>query len=245
MGAAGGNNWPWAILRYLDPDFHLDLALKSKFDQHVLSPEIRAAFNREGASLSDQATITPAPSVDDDTAWNINDGAVTHVVRHIPSMADPLCAYVDRGHLGLADMPAGVSFGFTIRRCMRVKKNGGRLLEDLGIQPDVIYHMTFTDITEQNQDLITRAALELSQMPVFDLDVEVVPQAKGYVLKCRTLNLTSLEVFAGSKHVASAVASNGNAAELAVPEGLASVTVAGFKDNAIVARNNVALPTAA
>jgi hypothetical protein len=142
-------------------------------------------------------------------------------------------------------MPAAVSFGITIRRCIRVKKNEGRLLEDVGIQPDVIYQMTFKDITEQNQDLIARASLELSKMPLFDLQIEVVPQAKGCILKCRTLNLTLLEASAGSKHVASAAASNGNTAELVLPDGLASVTVLGFKDNAIVARTKVALLSAA
>ena len=80
-----------------------------------------------------------------------------------------------------------------------------------------------------------------SQMPVFDLEIEVVPQAKGYILKCRTLNLTSLEASAGSQHVASATASNGSAAELVLPGGLANVTVLGFKDNAIVARTKIVL----
>jgi hypothetical protein len=243
MGAAGGNNWPWEEVRYFVPDFHLDPALKLHFEQQSVSPEIRAAFNRAGASLSDQTTITTAPlQDDDDAAWNINDGALTHIVRHIPSMAEPLCAYLDRGSLGLADMPAGVTFGFTIRRCMRVGKNEGRLLEDFGIQPDVICPLTFTDITEKNQDLITRASLELSQMPVFDLDVEILPQANGFVLKCRTLNLTALEVSANLQHIASASASDDAPTEIVVPKGLTRASVTGFRNNAIVARTMIALP---
>lgn len=58
-------------------------------------------------------------------------------------------------------MPDGVTFGLTMRRCLRVRKSDGRLLEDLGIQPDVIDRLTKRDLLDRNRDLISRAAAEL------------------------------------------------------------------------------------
>jgi len=58
-------------------------------------------------------------------------------------------------------MPDGTTFGLTMRRCVRVRKSEGRLLEDLGIQPDVVYRLTMRDLLDRNRDLITRAAAEL------------------------------------------------------------------------------------
>jgi hypothetical protein len=37
---------------------------------------------------------------------------------------------------------------------MRVGKNEGQLLEDLGIQPDVFFRMTVADVTDTNRDLM-------------------------------------------------------------------------------------------
>src|SRR3954452_25069182 len=102
-------------------------------------------------------------------------------------MNNTLRVYLHEGRGGLADMPAGITLSLTMRRCVRVRKNEGRLLEDLGIQPDVLYRMTVRDIMDRNQDLITRASLELTRMPAYDLDVWVVPKAGDHTLLCRTL----------------------------------------------------------
>jgi hypothetical protein len=39
--------------------------------------------------------------------------------------------------------------------------NEGRILEDVGIVPDILDQMTERDVTEQNQDLFDRAGKEL------------------------------------------------------------------------------------
>ena len=177
MAAAGGNNWyPWDVVRLYNPDFRLDPTLKATLDAGVLSREVREAFNREGTSLSQEATLSTGQAQYDGTAWTITDGTLTHVVRYLPWMSDPLRAYLYQSRGGLADMPAGVVLSVTMRRSVRVGKNEGQLIEDLGIQPDIVYRMTFRDVTEQNQDLMTRASLELSQMPVYDLKVKVKPK---------------------------------------------------------------------
>lgn len=49
-----------------------------------------------------------------------------------------------------------------MRRALRVRANEGRVLEDAGIDPDILYRMTLHDVMEQNQDLFERAGKELS-----------------------------------------------------------------------------------
>lgn len=44
-----------------------------------------------------------------------------------------------------------------MRRAIRVRANEGRVLEDVGIVPDVFYRMTVRDVMEQNQDLFESA----------------------------------------------------------------------------------------
>jgi hypothetical protein len=157
-------------------------------------------------------------------------------VRHLPWMNNPLRVYLHQGRLGLRDMPQGITLSLTMRRCVRTKKNEGRLLEDLGIQPDIVYQMTFKDIVEQNQDLIARASLELSQMPAYDLVIDAVPKSDGFSLTCRTVNLTSVEICAGEKLIATGAVSDGKTVELFVSGPLQGLIVKGLKDDQVAAR---------
>jgi hypothetical protein len=242
MAAAGGNNWRWDIVRLYNPDFHLDPALKAAFDAGTLSPEVRDAFNRGGASLSANAVVSGGQPQYDGIRWIITDGALTHVVRSLPQMGKVLYVYLAKGSFGLADLPGGIIVSLTMRRCVRVEKNEGRLLEDLGIHPDLVYHMTLRDVMEKNQDLNIRASLELSRMPAYDLDVAVVLKDSAYTLVCRTLQLTSVEAFAGEMFLAAAPATDGKPVELSIISGRGSVEVRGLRDNRVVARRFVSLP---
>jgi hypothetical protein len=247
--AAGGNNWPWPILRLLNPDFTLDPKLKPQFDKGILSPDVYDAFNREGVSLSDKATLYADGSDSDGLIWQIKDGTVSQIVRYAPDLNDSLLVYLDQGRHGLADLPVGVKVSFTIRRCVRTGRNEGKLLEDLGIEPSVgiepnvvVYPMTLRDIMEENQDLITRASLELTRMPLYDLKIEVLPEGGEYRLSCQTVNLASVEVYSDQRYLAGGPASNEVPTAIAVPGGFHSVVVKGLKDDAIVARAIINLP---
>ena len=105
-----------------------------------------------------------------------------------------------------------------------------------------MYRMTFRDITEQNQDLLTRASLELSRMPRFDLVVDVVQGAERHALVCRTVHLTSLEVFEGPHHVTGSSSSDDAPTELTVRRGIGRVEVRGMSGDVVVARTLVSLP---
>jgi hypothetical protein len=227
----------------------LDPKLKPQFEKGILSPDVYDAFNREGVSLSDKATLYADGSDSDGLIWQIKDGTVSQIVRYAPDLNDSLLVYLDQGRHGLADLPVGVKVSFTIRRCVRTGRNEGKLLEDLGIEPSVgiepnvvVYPMTLRDIMEENQDLITRASLELTRMPLYDLKIEVLPEGGEYRLSCQTVNLASVEVYSDQRYLAGGPASNEVPTAIAVPGGFHSVVVKGLKDDAIVARAIINLP---
>jgi hypothetical protein len=245
IAAAGGNNWQWVVLRLLTPDFRIDLTLRDVLEKLVLSPKIRHAFNEHRVSLSDEATVSGREDDDGDITWRITDGVPRHAVRYLSWLdSSALLVYLDKGQLGLSDLPAAVNVGFTVRRCMRIGKNEGRLLEDLGIEPDVIYQMTFKDISEKNQDLITRASRELAAMPACDLEISTAPTKGGNRLSCRTQNITFLQVYVGQRHLAESEAHDAKRTEFDIPWGFKNLVVDGLQGDHVVARSRVLLPAA-
>ncbi|BEP57108.1 hypothetical protein GmRootV35_13340 [Variovorax sp. V35] len=161
MAAAGGNNWGWDVVRLFNPDLRLDRKLKNDFAAGDLSAQVVNAFNTAGVSLSGAATLSPGQVDDGDTAWVIHDGTLSHVVRDLPWMSSDLNVYLARGSSGLADLPNRVHLSLTMRRALRVRAHEGRVLEDVGIVPDILYRMTVRDVMEHNQDLFERAGQEL------------------------------------------------------------------------------------
>jgi hypothetical protein len=162
MAAAGGNNWVWDVVRLYNPDFRIDARLKADFTSGILSVQIMDAFNAAGVSLSKKASLSSGSSQYDGTAWTIQDGALAHLVRDLPWMDAELEVYLARSPTGLANLPTGILLSLTMRRALRVRANEGRVLEDVGIVPDILYRMTLRDVMEQNQDLFERAGKELS-----------------------------------------------------------------------------------
>jgi C-terminal processing protease CtpA/Prc len=61
-------------------------------------------------------------------------------------------------HPSILSLPKNATFRVSIRRTTRVGKNTGMPLEDLGVVPDHIHHMTKNDLLNQNADLIEKAA---------------------------------------------------------------------------------------
>jgi hypothetical protein len=112
--------------------------------------------------LSRRATLSGGTVEDGDTNWIIQDGTLKHTVRDQPWMSADLEVYLSRGPAGLADLPGGILLSLTMRRALRVRANEGRVLEDAGIVPDILYHMTLRDVMEKNQDLFERAGKELN-----------------------------------------------------------------------------------
>ena len=159
MAAAGGNNWRFEVLRLMLPDFQVELAFKHQLDKKIISDEMKMVFNQNGLLLTNDAVVGYSSSEFGGTVWVIIDGNVRHRVRHVPWISNELHVYPACSRFGLQELPDGILFGFTMRRCIRSGKSDGRLLEDLGIQPDVVYRPT-RETYSVNQDLLIRA-LEL------------------------------------------------------------------------------------
>lgn len=164
MAAAGGNNWRFDVLRLFVPDFPMDSAFATDLEAGSLTDPIKHAFNENGTSISSVAQVSALGQEFGGRVWTISDGSLFHQVRELPWMSNDLQVYPDASQTGLQAIPSDLYFGFTVRRCVRTGLNEGRLLEDLGIRPDVIYKPTFRDVLERNQDMYERATLELKEM---------------------------------------------------------------------------------
>jgi hypothetical protein len=239
MAAAGGNNWQWSAVRLYNPDFTLDAAFKAFLDAGRLSSQLQDAFARQGLPLSSTATVNVAPPEFDGLAWHIQDGILKHVVRQLLWFNNGLNVYSGRSTLGFEELPDGVKMGLTMRRCVRVGKSEGRLLEDLGVQPDIIYDMTLNDVLYQNKDLLNRATLELSQMKAYDLRVDSVLKDEGCLLTFHTKGLSLLQCFIGQQHFASFEVSDSTFAEVFVPSYVHRLAGMGFDGGKLVARTIV------
>jgi hypothetical protein len=256
MGAAGGNMWEWDRVRASNPDFYLDLNFRTTFEKEVLSPEVRDEFKKNGVSLSENATVSFGPCQFGGQSWTINDDALTHVIRDLSWQSKSLCVYLAQGRVGLSDLPSGIGLDLTMLRCMRVGKNEGKLIEDLGIEADAIaaggieadvvfYQMTLRDITKKNQDLITEASLKLRERtPVYDLQIQPVEKQGRYTLTCRTLKLSSIQVFASERYLTGANVSDAAPTELFLSERFDDLTVEGLDGGKVVARTKITLPAA-
>jgi C-terminal processing protease CtpA/Prc len=84
-------------------------------------------------------------------------------------------------------LPRGADFGLAMRRSIRVGRNSGRPLEELGIVPDDRHYMTRQDLLEGNDDLLRKAARKLRNKPVYSLSVRSFGgkrSAWGVIVSC-------------------------------------------------------------
>jgi hypothetical protein len=71
-------------------------------------------------------------------------------------------------------LPKGAEMIVAMRRSIRVGLRAGSPLEEFGVSPDVLHHMTRRDLLNDNVDLLTRAARIIRQQPSFQLSLEPV-----------------------------------------------------------------------
>jgi len=86
-------------------------------------------------------------------------------------------------------LPKGADIGLAMRRSIRVGRNSGRPLEELGIVPDDRHYMTKRDLLEENYDLLRKAAEKLRDKPIYSLSVKRFTEkngAWGLILSCRS-----------------------------------------------------------
>ena len=76
-------------------------------------------------------------------------------------------------------LPKGADLLVAVRRSIRVGRQAGRPLEELGIAPDHRHHMTKRDLLQSNDDLVKRAARILDKKPIYSLSVKASPWKDG------------------------------------------------------------------
>ena len=77
-----------------------------------------------------------------------------------------LRAYLPGPDSPVQPLPGGTSFTVAVRRCTRVGRNAGRVIEGLGVVPDRVHRPTENDLLKGDVDLINRAAGMLKGLPV-------------------------------------------------------------------------------
>ena len=76
-------------------------------------------------------------------------------------------------------LPKGADIGLAMRRSIRVGRNSGRPLEELGIVPDDRHYVTKRDLLEQNYDLLRKAAEKLRTKPIYSLSAKPFREKNG------------------------------------------------------------------
>jgi hypothetical protein len=96
-------------------------------------------------------------------------------------------------------LPNNASFRVAVRRCTRVGKRSGALVEDLGIVPDEVHRMTKRDVLNGNIDLINRAGEILATMPVQAVTAKVQNAGTLQKVDVTTKYVDRLDVFLNAR----------------------------------------------
>lgn len=97
-------------------------------------------------------------------------------------------------------LPNGAGMRVSMRRTLRVGRQAGAPLEDLGVVPDHRHHLTKNDLINDNADLLNRAGELLAAMPVRALKVTVQSSsATQATLLAETQAVSRLDVYTGDR----------------------------------------------
>lgn len=99
-----------------------------------------------------------------------------------------------------APLPGGAGLRVAVRRTVRVGANAGSVVEDLGVTPDRVHHMTRRDLLEGNADLLQAAAEMLVGKKAYGIDVDFEPGVGPLpVARVHTRNIAVLDVMEGGR----------------------------------------------
>jgi cytosine/adenosine deaminase-related metal-dependent hydrolase/C-terminal processing protease CtpA/Prc len=139
-------------------------------------------------------------------------------------------------------LPHGSDLRVAIRRTIRVGNNAGTVVEDLGIVPDYVHHMTQNDVLSGNRDLIWEATRILSQRKSHSIRVAVAAgNDTSRTVQIETHNLDWINLFIDGRPRRSYDVRDGitsvNLGDV-ISEGFTpgiKLEIQGFKDNQLVA----------
>lgn len=131
----------------------------------------------------------------------------------------------------LTALPAGTRMRVALRRCLRVGDRAGQPVEDLGVVPDDVHHLTRQDLLIGNVDLIEAAAKLLIGQTRRGLTVERTDGANDRTrLTITSRALTSVDVYVGGRPVATSPVTDAapTVVEIATPDPGVVVRADGF-----------------
>lgn len=131
-------------------------------------------------------------------------------------------------------LPAGTAMRASIRRTLRVHERAGTPLEDLGVEPDLLWNLTRNDLLNGNVDLINFAADVLAGLPLRVLDAVARPVVGAIRPIDVTLdNVDRLDVFVDGRPHASRDVTPGRIV-IKVPATVHTVRLDGWSDSTVV-----------
>jgi Peptidase family S41 len=140
-------------------------------------------------------------------------------------------------------LPQNASFRLAVRRCTRVGKRSGALVEDLGVVPDEVHRITRRDVLNDNVDLINRAGAMLATMPVQAVTAKVQSAVAPVKIDVTTKNVDRLDLFVNTRPHRSLDVSDGTTS-IDVPPlvgGSNTLELRGFRKDQMVASTRIRL----
>lgn len=140
-------------------------------------------------------------------------------------------------------LPKKASFRVAVRRCTRVGKRAGVLVEDLGVVPDEVHRVTRRDVLHGNVDLINRAGELLAAMPVQAVVAQVQSASNSVKVEVTTKNVDRLDLFINTRPYRSLDVVDGTTPiDLPSPAGSSNaLELRGFRGGHLVACTRVSL----
>lgn len=137
-------------------------------------------------------------------------------------------------------LPAQSNMRVSIRRTLRVGAESGTPVEDLGVTPDHLHHLTSDDLLNDNVDLLNRAGQLLAAMPVRRLDVATSLAGGALTVDLALAEVDRIDLYLDGRPQHSADVT-GSAASLTIDPATAGqrLRVEGFAGGALVASRTV------
>ncbi len=140
-------------------------------------------------------------------------------------------------------LPQKTSFRVAVRRCTRVGKRSGELVEDLGVIADAIHRITRSDLLNGSIDLINRAGEMLATMDIQTVTAKVQSTAAPVKVDVTTKNVNRLDLYINARPHRTLDVTDGTTSIELPPFARASnsVELRGFRNDQLVASTRVRL----
>jgi hypothetical protein len=154
-----------------------------------------------------------------------------------------LLSMLSGGDTPFKPLPQKASFRVAVRRCTRVGKRSGELVEDLGVIADAIHRITRSDLLNGGIDLINRAGEMLATMDTQTVTAKVQSATLPLKVDVATKNVTRLDLYLNARpHHTFDVTDGTTSIELPpLPAGPATIELRGFRNCQLVASARVRL----